>query len=149
MPDRFDLPDLGGPGRRGHALRLVVREALLTINSLNLPTFSTADLAIRLRYEHTMLTIGRSTPFSALTTEGLFVPEFGLPVAISLWWKAGSDFSGLAAAADAAPPYYKPDLINRLSLPGPLEVQKLIGSHVLAAGGQVLYHPRGTIAGSR
>lgn len=112
---------------------------------LNSPIFPTTGFSILSRYDQSLIQSGSSSMFHILTIEGLFIPDFKIPLSFALWGKAGTDFSEYADAAGAAPLYHKPSLFNRQFFPGPLGAREQLGSHIASIGTEIKYQLKGAI----
>ncbi|MDZ7794576.1 MAG: patatin-like phospholipase family protein [Spirochaetia bacterium] len=110
---------------------------------LDSPIFPTAGFSILSSYDQSLTQSGSSSIFRILNLEGLFIPDFNIPLSFTLWTKAGTDFSEYADAAGAAPLYHKPNLYDRQFFPGPLGVRERIGSHIASVGAEIKYQLKG------
>jgi hypothetical protein len=110
---------------------------------LDSPIFPATGFSIFSRYDQSLTKSGSSSIFRVLNIEGRFMQDFNIPVSFALWAKAGTDFSDYADAAETAPFYHKPKISDRQFMPGPLEVQERIGSHIAGVGTEIKYQLRG------
>jgi len=112
---------------------------LFSLRQFDSPVFPLDGLSIQLRYDQSIADAGSGRSFRTIETEGQIIRQLGLPLSLTAWWKAGSDFSLTGDSDSAAPLYHKPDLANRQFFPGPLELNERLGSHVAGIGTEIKF----------
>ncbi|GAB1483565.1 hypothetical protein MASR2M78_23810 [Treponema sp.] len=112
---------------------------LFALHRFDSPIFPVKGAAALFRYDQSLFVAGTSRVFRSLVNEGVYIPDFNIPLSFTLWAKVGSDFSEYADGSNAAPPQYKPGLTDRHFFSGPLEVYERIGSHVAGSGAEIKY----------
>ncbi len=110
---------------------------------LDSPILPTTGFSILSRYNQSLSQFDSSSLFRVVDIEGLFIPEFNMPLSFALWANGGTDFSEYADEAGAAPLYHKPNLSNRQFFPGPLGVKERMGSHIAGFGTEIKYQLKG------